>query len=1472
MKRIISITIIAATISGIAYGSYFKNGWIVASPNTFTPKANIHADQGSGTEVYTKYTQDGSTGQQSTDGLDVGYDSATVARLWNHENTGMALATNDIQRLTILANGNVGIGSTVPANALDVNGNISATTVYAALSGNATTATSLAANPTDCGASSFATAIDAQGNLTCSIPAGTTYSIGTIDSQTKSADGAVISGSSIVMQTEDATHPGLVSNGTQTISGAKTFSSTVTGSITGNSGTATALAANPADCSANNYATTIAANGDLTCSTVTDSGLATSYIKADGTRGLSANWDAGAHTITATTFIGALTGTASGNPPNARLINTTAPIAGGGDLSADRTITCNVASGSQAGCLASADWTTFNGKQAAGNYITALTGDVTASGPGSVAATLATVNSNVGSFGSSTAIPSITVNGKGLVTAASTNVVIAPAGTLTGTTLASNVVTSSLTTVGTIGTGVWNGTVVDVAHGGTGAATETAHGVLLGQGTSAVTATSAGATNTVLHGNTGADPTYSDIVNADIDSAAAIADTKLATISTASKVSNSATTATASNTASTIVLRDASKNFIAGTITAALSGNASTATALAANPSDCSASNYATAIDASGNLTCGQVSLTAGVSGTLPYANGGTNAATSWTQGSIMFAGASAFAQDNSNFFWDATNHRLGLGVTAPNYLIQQDKGTATATYHQFTANATTGQLSTDGTLIGIDASGDTVFNQQEALPMIFDVNGTEAMRIDSSQNLAIGINATANSAPLRVRKTFTDPSATTYGAQIDPGFVATSSNANIIAGLDLAPSITAASTSNWTNASGFEALRIVPQTVAGATGTITNMFGALQAFVNGGDTTITNYYADKISNPTNTGAGSIGSAAGLNVIDLTTATNNSDILIASISIPTGNFGIYNNSAYNNYFASNTGFGATDPGSPITAAAAGVTVGTNEQIALRSQRAAIVSGNMIGGIYYRSNDTNLTAPGTIVALDDAVAEANHTGSDLTTGFAWQTTSVLTMAERMRLTGAGKLGIGISSPTNLVHQDGGTGVATYHQFTANTTTGQTATDGFLLGIDSSGDGIINQQEALPIIIETSGTEAMRIDSSHNIGIGTTSTSSALLTIKGAGSNTATQMLNVDPLNTTRFTRTNGGASTQYMDTASSNIIYTNDTIGLDTPVATGSTTSQQNSVTWNHTVGTQNNRILVVGVALHNTNGNDTVQSVTYGAANLTRLDVISRANAAEEVWYLLNPTSGTAAITVTDTGVQTDRMVGGSVSYYNVNQTTPFETSARTSGASTTSSGSLSVTSAIGDLVLDFLSKQNTGDAVSVNSGQTSRWNVSSTAGGDANASRQIGAGSTLTAADQTTSVSWSWSAGATRAFAYIGAALRPTYTAAVTTTPTGHIEFSGTAPSVASGATDCGTSPSISGNDNAGIVTVGSGVNGGKCTLTFANAWTNHAICNVSDETTGNLVRPVATTTTMAITGTLVAGDTLVYSCRGYK
>jgi hypothetical protein len=77
----------------------------------------------------------------------------------------------------------------------------------------------------------------------------------------------------------------------------------------------------------------------------------------------------------------------------------------------------------------------------------------------------------------------------------------------------------------------------------------------------------------------------------------------------------------------------------------------------------------------------GQLSLTAGVTGTLPVGNGGTGTATAFTTGSVVFAGASGvYSQNNAKFFWDNTNNRLGINTATPQTQLTILSNTQTTT------------------------------------------------------------------------------------------------------------------------------------------------------------------------------------------------------------------------------------------------------------------------------------------------------------------------------------------------------------------------------------------------------------------------------------------------------------------------------------------------------------------------------------------------------------------------------------------------------------------------------------------------------------------------------------------------------------------------------------------------------------------------------------------------------------------------
>ncbi len=89
------------------------------------------------------------------------------------------------------------------------------------------------------------------------------------------------------------------------------------------------------------------------------------------------------------------------------------------------------------------------------------------------------------------------------------------------------------------------------------------------------------------------------------------------------------------------------------------------------------------------------------------------------------------------------------------------------------------------------------------------------------------------------------------------------------------------------------------------------------------------------------------------------------------------------------------------------------------------------------------------------------------------------------AERMRITSAGNVGIGLTAPTRLLHIDGGSS-ATYFQMT-NTASGRTNADGFQIAQDGANAELINR-EAGYLNFATSNTERMRITSTGVVSIG------------------------------------------------------------------------------------------------------------------------------------------------------------------------------------------------------------------------------------------------------------------------------------------------------------------------------------------------------------------------------------------------
>jgi hypothetical protein len=214
------------------------------------------------------------------------------------------------------------------------------------------------------------------------------------------------------------------------------------------------------------------------------------------------------------------------------------------------------------------------------------------------------------------------------------------------------------------------GTDLAVADGGTGASTFTTNGVLLGNGTSVIQVTAVGATGQVLVGNTGAAPSW-----------------------------------------------------------AALSGIGVTSLSFGST-------GLTPATATTGAIT---------VAGTLGVANGGTGTATAFTAGSVVFAGASGvYSQDNANFFWDDTNNRLGIGTATPTAPLTVSGSSVMSRFQ--TGSATDGRIefaynTTDIGYLNMASSSLLDLTARSGVALVLGAGGSERMRITAGGNIGIGSN-----------------------------------------------------------------------------------------------------------------------------------------------------------------------------------------------------------------------------------------------------------------------------------------------------------------------------------------------------------------------------------------------------------------------------------------------------------------------------------------------------------------------------------------------------------------------------------------------------------------------------------------------------------------------------------------------------------------------------------------------------------
>jgi hypothetical protein len=183
----------------------------------------------------------------------------------------------------------------------------------------------------------------------------------------------------------------------------------------------------------------------------------------------------------------------------------------------------------------------------------------------------------------------------------------------------------------------------------------------------------------------------------------------------------------------------------------------------------------------------------------------------------------------------------------------------------------------------------------------------------------------------------------------------------------------------------------------------------------------------------------------------------------------------------------------------------------------------------VGGrtyVYYDDGDTSQwvdTSPQGS-GVSDAISEGNTSAEVIDTGSDGRFVVTTEGSERLRITSAGLVGIGTSSPARNLAINGSASEGVV-QIT-NNTSGTSVANGLEIIHFTNGETDINNRPNASLRFSTNGTERMRINGSGNVGIGITSPSARLNIAEGNANAVSTTSTDV---NRVLLTDTSGSTS-------------------------------------------------------------------------------------------------------------------------------------------------------------------------------------------------------------------------------------------------------------------------------------------------------------------------------------------------------